>query len=70
MHLTFDCSQNIAGGGSAIGIFIPEVVLTQGSPEISGQNEDVLITLNFQAQAIPSGLFGTPTVVIGSASTV
>ena len=70
LHLTFDCSQNIAGGGSAIGIFIPEVVLTQGSPEISGQNEDVLITLNFQAQAIPSGLFGTPTVVIGSASTV
>lgn len=37
-------------GTTAYGFFIPAAVFTQGSPAVSGQNEDVLVELAFTAQ--------------------
>ena len=70
LMLSFDCSQHVSGGGGIIGVYFPEVVFTQGGPEISGQNEDVIINLNFQAQAINAGPFAGATCVIGQSETL
>jgi len=54
------CSMSIVvdNGTSAYGVYLPAVVFTQGSPSISGQNEDVLVEMSFNSQkaiGLPAG---------------